>query len=67
MKQFGTFQSYDTRKGYGSVKPETGGDALRFYRSGVRWVKAPAADQRLSYDLGETDEGNAIALNLRAV
>lgn len=33
MKYFGTVSSFDTGKGHGEIKPETGGDMLRFGRS----------------------------------
>ena len=33
MKYFGTVSSFDTSKGHGAIKPETGGDMLRFERS----------------------------------
>ena len=55
MKYFGTVKAFDVDQGYGSIKPETGGDELRFERSAVRWGDAttPKAERRLSYEVGE--------------
>ena len=37
MKYFGTVKSFDTIKGHGEIKPETGGDMLRFERNAFSW------------------------------
>lgn len=67
MALFGTVQSYDEGKGIGSIKPETGGDALHFEKSAVNWgeVKMPRTQRRLSYELGKNEAGAACAVNLR--
>ena len=39
MKYFGTVKSFDTDKGHGEIKPETGGDALRFESAAISWGK----------------------------
>jgi len=54
MKYFGTVKSFDTDKGLGSLKPETGGDDLYFERSAINWdaPKSPNLGERLSYDKG---------------
>ena len=37
MTLFGTVVSFDTAKGFGSILPEAGGDALRFENSAIKW------------------------------
>ena len=46
MKYFGTITSFDTIKGHGQIKPETGGNDLRFETSAIMWDK--------SYDVGQS-------------
>ena len=69
MKYFGTVTSFDASKGHGEIKPETGGDALRFDRSAFSWDKnaVPIAGQRLSYDVGTSNERQPCALNLQTI
>jgi cold shock CspA family protein len=54
MKYFGTVKSFDTDKGIGALKPETGGDDLKFERNSISWdaPKSPNVGERLSYDKG---------------
>jgi cold shock protein len=68
MKYFGTVKAFDTDLGLGSIKPETGGDELRFERSAISWdaPKAPTVGQRLSYDRGTLDN-QPCALNLAKI
>src|SRR5689334_19831576 len=35
MKLFGTVKTFDETKGFGTIKPEAGGDDLRFEKSAV--------------------------------
>ena len=67
MKLFGIVQSFDTAKGFGSIKPEAGGDDLRFENSAIKWDRtdSPKAEQRLSYELGSNSDGKPCAINLR--
>ena len=67
MKLFGIVQSFDTAKGFGSIKPEAGGDDLRFENSAIKWGRtdSPRAEQRLSYELGSNSDGKPCAINLR--
>jgi cold shock protein len=69
MKLFGTVQSFDTNKGQGEIKPESGGNLIRFEKSAIAWDKnvAPTVGQRLSYEPGTNDESQPRALNLQAV
>jgi CspA family cold shock protein len=69
MKNFGTVKSFDTIKGLGEIKPETGGDMLRFERSAFSWENSavPTEGQRLSYDLGTSKENQPCALNLQTI
>ncbi len=69
MKLFGIVQSFDTAKGFGSILPEAGGDALRFENSAIRWGRtdSPKAEQRLSYELGSNSDGKPCAINLHTV
>ena len=69
MKLFGTVQSFDTIKGQGEIKPETGGDALRFERAAISWGKdtPPTVGQRLSYDVGTNEQRQPCALNLQTI
>lgn len=66
MKHFGTVQSFDTNKGQGEIKPESGGDPLRFEKSAISWEdnKPPTVGQRLSYEL-ENDSKQPRAVNLQ--
>jgi len=68
MKLFGTVKLFDEIKGYGTIRPEAGGDELRFERSAVQWGDAttPKSERRLSYELGKNDSGDACAVNLRS-
>ena len=68
MKFFGTVKSFDTDKGIGSLKPETGGDDLYFERSAINWdePKAPTVGQRLSYDKGMLNS-QPCAVNLETI
>lgn len=68
MKYFGTVKSFDTEKGIGSIKPETGGDDLNFEKSAISWdaAKSPTVGQRLSYDVGSKDS-RPCALNLQTI
>ena len=68
MKLFGIVKSFDESKGYGSIKPEAGGDELRFERSAVQWGDAvtPKTDRRLSYEVGKNGSGDACAINLHS-
>jgi CspA family cold shock protein len=69
MKYFGTVKSFDTIKGLGEIKPEAGGDMLRFERSAFSWEdnSVPTVGQRLSYDVGTTKERQPCALNLETI
>jgi len=55
-------------KGYGIIKPEAGGDELRFEKSAVQWGTAttPKTERRLSYELGKNGSGDACAINLHS-
>src|SRR5688572_32055288 len=57
MKYFGTVDSFDTVAGNGQIKPETGGNMIRFETTAILWDKkvAPIKGQRLSYDVGSED------------
>jgi len=68
MKHFGTVKSFDENEGRGSIKPETGGDELRFERSALLWESrnAPKAGDRLSYDLAHAN-GQPSAVNLAKI
>ena len=68
MKFFGTVKSFDTDKGLGSIKPETGGDELSFERSAIKFGMpgVPTVGQRLSYDKGLLDN-QPCAVNLETI
>lgn len=68
MKYFGTVKSFDTTQGHGQIKPEAGGDMLRFDRGAFSWAKdiVPTVGQRLSYDVG-TNNQLPCALNLQTI
>lgn len=67
MKHFGTVKTFDVAQGHGQIKPEAGGDMLRFDRGSFSWPKdiVPTIGQRLSYDVGTNNQLPA-ALNLQA-
>ena len=69
MKYFGTVKSYDNDMGKGFIKPEAGGEDLRFERSAFSWDgdKLPAEGQRLSYDVGTHEDRQPRATNLQAI
>ena len=69
MKYFGTVNSFDTTNGHGDIKPETGGEMLRFERSAISWEKNthPTVGHRLSYDVGTNDARQPCALNLQTI
>jgi CspA family cold shock protein len=68
MKLFGTVKTFDEIKGHGSIKPEAGGDELRFEKSAVQWgsATAPKTERRLSYEIGKNGSGDACAINLQS-
>jgi CspA family cold shock protein len=68
MKLFGTVKLFDDVKGYGTIRPEAGGDELRFEKSAVQWGNAttPKTERRLSYEVGKNGSGDACAINLRS-
>ncbi|MCH8616534.1 hypothetical protein LZ016_10530 [Sphingomonas sp. SM33] len=69
MKYFGTVSSFDTVEGHGEIKPETGGDMLRFERGAFSSEKntVPTVGQRLSYDVGTNSQRQRCALNLQTI
>ena len=70
MKNFGIVNSFDIEHGRGSIKPETGGDNLRFEKSAFSWdIKAhpPTTGQRLSYDVGTSSDSKPCAVNLETI
>lgn len=70
MKFFGTVNSFDSEKGLGLIKPETGGEDLGFERSAISWdakETPPTAGQRLSYDVGTNSDKKPCALNLATI
>ena len=68
MKLYGTVKTFDETKGFGTIKPETGGNDLRFEKSAVNWGDAttPKTERRLSYELGKNGSGDACAINLHS-
>ena len=66
---FGIVQSFDTAKGFGSIQPETGGEALRFENSAIKWARSdhPRPEMRLTYELGTNPEGKPCAVNLDSI
>jgi len=68
MKLFGTVKTFDEAKGYGTIKPEAGGEELRFEKSAVQWGNAttPKTERRVSYEVGKNGSGDACAINLHA-
>ena len=68
MKFFGTVKTFDTDKGIGSLKPETGGDDLYFERSAMNWdaPKSVTLGERISYDKGMTNN-QPCAVNLARI
>jgi CspA family cold shock protein len=69
MKYFGTVKSFDTVQGHGEIKPEAGGEDIRFEKSAISWEKnaVPTVGQRLSYDVGTNNERQPTALNLQTI
>ena len=69
MKYFGTVKSFDTVNGHGELKPEAGGEDLRFETSAISWDKniSPKVGQRLSYDVGTNKDRQPCALNLQTI
>lgn len=68
MKLFGIIQSFDNKKGFGAIKPEAGGEALRFENSAIKWGRtdSPRAKQRLSFEMGTNPDGQPCAVNLQS-
>ena len=69
MKLFGTVKSFDTNTGNGEIKPEAGGEPIRFERKAISWGtdSPPTVGQRLSYEAGTNDSSQPRALNLQTV
>jgi cold shock CspA family protein len=69
VQLFGIVQGFDKAKGFGSIQPESGGEALRFENSAIKWARSdhPRAAMRLSYELGTNPEGQPCAVNLNSI
>ena len=69
MKLFGTVKSFDTMSGNGEIKPEAGGEPIRFEKSAISWEKntPPTVGQRLSYELDASNDRQPRAMNLQTV
>jgi len=69
VTHFGTVKLFDEAKGYGIIKPEAGGNELRFDKSAVQWGNAttPKTERRLSYEEGKNGSGDTCAINLHSV
>lgn len=69
MKYFGTVKSFDITRGRGQIEQEAGGNDLPFEKSAIAWGNdvAPTLGQRLSYDVGQTSDRQACALNLQTI
>ncbi len=70
MKTFGIIDSFDVDQGKGSIRPEAGGDNLRFEKSAFSWdIKAtpPKTGQRLSYEVGTNSDHKPCAVNLETI
>ena len=65
----GIVQSFDKAKGFGLIRPEAGGEALRFENSAIKWNRSdsPTAEQRLTYELGTSADGKPCAVNLNSI
>lgn len=68
MKHFGIVQSFNEATGHGFIRPEEGGEDLRFARNEIRWdpMVSPRPGVRLSYRLSSGD-GHASAMDLETV
>lgn len=68
MKHFGIVQSFNEATGHGFIRPEEGGDHLRFARNEILWdpIVSPRPGARLSYRLSGAD-GHAGAIDLETV
>ena len=69
MKYFGTVKSFDSALGHGEIKPETGGNDLRFEKAAISLgnENPPTVGQRLSYDVGTSNDRQPCALNLQTI
>ena len=66
MTHYGKIKSYDSSSGTGSIKPEKGGDALRFKKADLQQEdQMPKVDDRFRYETGEVDGGKKCAVNLQ--
>ena len=67
MKMFGNLRTYDNTTRSGSIRPEGGGPLIPFESAAVSWrdVDTPEVDARVSYYVGRSRQGFALALNLR--
>jgi cold shock CspA family protein len=67
MKLFGTVKSLDSVTGGGEIKPEAGGELIRFEKKAISWGtnSHPTLGQRLSYEAGTNDNRQPCALNLQ--
>ena len=66
MTDYGKIASYDSSKGSGTIKPESGGDALPFRKSSLQQqAQEPKQDQRFGFDVKSADNGKRYADNLQ--
>jgi cold shock CspA family protein len=68
MKHFGIVQSFNEATGHGFIRPDEGGEHLRFARKEILWdpMVSPRPGVRLSYRLSSGD-GHASAMDLETV
>jgi len=66
MKLFGRLAAFDQDTGTGSIRPESKGNDVSFEKTGFTWGKAdaPRMNTRLSYEMGKSQDGAPIAINM---
>lgn len=66
MTEYGQIASYDSGKGTGTIKRESGGDVLPFRKASLQQqAQEPKQDQRFGFDVKSTDNGTRYADNLQ--
>jgi CspA family cold shock protein len=63
----GIVKTFFPEKGFGFIKPDDGRDDVFFHVNQVQNSASPRVDQRVSFDLRESDNGRQRAASVRMI
>lgn len=63
----GTVKKFDASRGFGFIQPDDGRDDVFFHVNQVQNSASPRVDQRVSFELRESDNGRQRAASVRLI